>query len=638
MQAGPVVVDEVIDQARVLVALPDNHEDALAIEGAPSGATDDDNETTPLLANRIPRDPFTTSRSSRDTTSFRPRPAWALFPIFLFTVFNGASMSVLLEILNLASRQPVRYVACRTVDPEHAGTANMTSINGLSLLLPIPAPTYKYFLGLRLAAPPDKEWADQCRQSVAVQKAAATLITQLTMLGGALGGATLAYWGSKSDRLGRVAVLRITVFAQLIGTEAIISLVTFPEYFGAGWCAVGIAIDGLLGGEVATGVLLSAYLADCAPEGSRAQVFSVSEAFYYGGLALGPTLGSWAYSATGLLLLPHYCSFMFFLVWLVCLSTIVPESMSESQRKEERRKAKEQAVEQARLRSTEEQQWKDAGHNIMTMRVLRLLKAPFALLAPLAILLPRPVQPEDDTSLEDQPLLPVTDTKAKKDWRLTLVAIAYGLFMIVPGLMNVKILYTRRAFDWGPVETGYFITFLAVCKLVGLLMIVPLATRMLKWIRSKSVDPTRRTSKDGENTTPQQDRASYIEHLHAAELDLTLAKASIVTMMLAYIVPSVPRPRTSSRFLFGSGVASLAAAASPALQSLAVSLARRRESGQVLASLSVLISLSVQFVGPPLFACIYVAIVERWPEAVFAVAAAWILSSLVPLLCVRLGR
>ncbi|KAM0792419.1 hypothetical protein ACM66B_005097 [Microbotryomycetes sp. NB124-2] len=628
MQAAPVIVDETPEQARLLVAQPVSRTGAIG--GAPSSVGSSGCETTPLLPGRASHDPFSSTKrdSIKSRPGLQPRPAWALVPIFMFTLFNGASMSVLLEILNL--------VACRSVDLESNQTSNTTSLsNGFIHLMPAPAPTFRYFWGFRLPLPTNADWAEQCRHSVPVQKAAATFITQLTMLGGATGGVTLAYWGTKSDRLGRVAVLRITVFALMAASVGTILLVTFPEYLGMKWCALGVVLDGLLGGEVATGVLLAAYLSDCAPEGSRAQVFSVSEGFYYAGLALGPTLGSWAYASTGLILLPHYACFLFYLTWLVCLFTIVPESLSESQRRDERRKAKEEAIEQARLRSSEEQEWRSAGRHVTFMRIVRLLKAPLALLTPLAVLLPREVQREGAVGEEEQPLLPVTDTKTKKDWRLTLVALAYGLFMIVPGLMNVKILYTRGTFGWGPVETGYFITFLAICKLIGLLVLMPIATRLFRRkseVSSKDAQPS-----DAEAEAVRREHDSYLKNLADANLDLNLARISIVVMIFAYIVPSLPHPRTSSRFLVGSGVASLAAAASPALQSLAVSLAPRRESGQVLASLSVLINLCVQFIGPPLFAGIYVAVVEHWPEAVFAVAAAWILSSLVPLLIVKLG-
>ncbi|KAK4058738.1 hypothetical protein OIO90_000182 [Microbotryomycetes sp. JL221] len=458
------------------------------------------------------------------------------------------------------------------------------------------------------------------------------------MLGGLIGGATLTFWGTRSDRYGRINVLKITIFAQLASTIGVILLATYPERLGRKWCALGIALDALFGGETATGVILTAYLSDCASSGSRSQMFSVYEAFYYAGLSLGPLLGSWAYSVTGLLLLPQYCMAAFLVLWLLCLLTIAPESLSVDQRRATRLKAEQESLERTKANSDQEIKWRNEGRIVAVMKLKRLANGPLELFRPLAVILPRTNNQASQIDPQDLPLLPVGESyKSERDWRLTLVALAFGLFMIVPGLINVKLVYARGKFGWGPVETGYWITFVAVCKLVGLLVLVPLAT---KWWKSRKVPQVAAVNEPQDVCVGDESlnaHRSYLKHLSDAKLDLNLARISIFATFVAYVVSSVPHPRNAVPYLVGTGIASLAAATAPALQSLALSLSSPRESGQTLAALAVLFNVCIQLIGPGLFGTVYYFVVDWWPEAVFAVAALWVLGSFVPLMLVKLG-
>lgn len=96
--------------------------------------------------------------------------------------------------------------------------------------------------------------------------------------------------------------------------------------------------------------------------------------------------------------------------------------------------------------------------------------APLALLRPLSVLVPDKVN-------------------GRRDYRLPLIAASYGLFMIVPGLGPVKILFARGQFGWGPLETGRFITFTGILKLVVLVGVVPLAARLLRKADTPTNEP-----------------------------------------------------------------------------------------------------------------------------------------------------
>lgn len=131
--------------------------------------------------------------------------------------------------------------------------------------------------------------------------------------------------------------------------------------------------------------------------------------------------------------------------------------------------------------------------------------------------------------------------------------------------------------------------------------------------------------------------AAHLKLLADSVFDMGLARFSILLTLIAYIIMTLPNPRSLGPFLIGTFFVGLSAATTPALQSLALALASPRDAGKVLASLSVLATLAVQLVGPPLFGGVYVSVVDWWPELMFGVAAVWVALSLVPTFGVRLA-
>lgn len=217
----------------------------------------------------------------------------------------------------------------------------------------------------------------------------------------------------------------------------------------------------------------------------------------------------------------------------------------------------------------------------------------------------------------------------------------------------VKILYGRGTFGWGPVETGRFITFTSALKIVVLLGIVPLAARLLR----KTV-PTSATA--AEQDASHGDGAEVLENIdplvtsgesahlcqsvdHRAKTtscvpvwDLALAKTAISLALVGYLVMLIPSKAQIVPFMVGTGFTAFAAAAPPALLSLALAFSKRDDSGKVLASLSALATISVTAIGPSVFGAVYVAVLKWWSEFVFLLAALWVASALVPLFCIRL--
>ncbi|ORY72580.1 major facilitator superfamily domain-containing protein [Leucosporidium creatinivorum] len=627
----------------------------LEIHPSPLEATQhevDDDERTALLGgdgvSRGREREESLSRRSKLPWWKRPSPGWIMVPIFIFTMLNGAAVSVELEILS--------QVACRTVPvqempfipPPPLSTLPFSSLTASSSLgsvepvtaqdlPPLPSIPFRHFLGFRIAAPPDDEWASRCRKSPAAQKRTTEFMTKIMMIGGILAAASTGFWGGLSDRRGRVPLLAMATIGELFLAFGMILLVTYPEYLGMSFSYVGTALSGLLGGQMASIIVSSAYLSDCTSGGSRAQIFSLFEAVQYIGVAIGPILGSVAFRYTGLVLGPYYAIAVCRIFYLLLLLFVVPESLSLSQRYDERRRAKEAAVEGERARLIDEERWRKAGQSVAWQKTLRVLKKPLEALAPLAVVLPRKADSKREE--EDRPLLAPRRTNSGREWNLTLVAIAFALYMIVPGITPVKIVYARGKFGWGPEETGYWITYASLCKLIMLLGILPFCIRAL---RKPPPSPTRARplGEEGLITEEQESwdkEAAHLKLLADSIFDMGLARCSIILTLIAYLIMTLPTPHSLAPFLVGTLFVGLSAAATPALQSLALALSSPRDAGKVLASLSVFSTLAVQLVGPPVFGGVYVSVVDWWPELMFGVAAVWVALSIVPTFGVRLA-
>lgn len=105
-------------------------------------------------------------------------------------------------------------------------------------------------------------------------------------------------------------------------------------------------------------------------------------------------------------------------------------------------------------------------------------------------------------------------------------------------------------------------------------------------------------------------------NLISKDFDLFLARISILVDIATYLIIAT-NGGSQVQFLIGSGLSSLGAGTTAALQSLALALTSPRDSGRLFASLSVLGSISSQVIGPIFFASIYIATVKTFPELMF---------------------
>ena len=143
-----------------------------------------------------------------------------------------------------------------------------------------------------------------------------------------------------------------------------------------------------------------AYVADCTDPARRSRVFSIYLGLVYIGMAIGPAFGGLLIRETGDLLAVFYYAFSNHFAFACMVWFLIPESLAPTQL--------------ARAKAAHNQDKVQAGGGISG-----LLAYLASFLAPLKLFIPVNV------ATSDNPL------KRRKDWNLTLIAVAYGFVIML---------------------------------------------------------------------------------------------------------------------------------------------------------------------------------------------------------------
>ncbi|KAM0749852.1 hypothetical protein T439DRAFT_357372 [Meredithblackwellia eburnea MCA 4105] len=592
-------------------------------------------------------------------------PFWLLPGHCLFTAINGAANQVNYEILT--------RLACRDIIP-HTPTfvPPQPTSSWLSHILETGQTTQEEggMFAHQESIPSTEVWLSQCRKSSAVQKRTTRFVTTNMMVGGLLAALTSKYWGSLSDRRGRLPVVAMASVSDIINYTAQLLVALHPS-LGFRTILLGTALAYSMGGGMTAQAVNYAYASDCVSEGSRAPIFALVDGFLSLGLILGPSIGSIVVRLTGQLLASFYTMIVLRSLYLFYVLLVVPESLSPERRAQEQERYNSSLLSQLQSRSRDRAA--SAGRNSRgswARRVARAMgRVARGLWAPVAILVQGPVhverKGEERSTNEGVPLLGsdrggVAGVKEEQDRKkgarnILWAALTFFLVSINPAITPVKILYGRFKFNWHVEQTGYWTSFNSISKLFVLLVVVPAATsffRKMHALPQGEVRPTRgddvMTEEDERELKFRQEEwdneEKKLRSLSEITFDLQLAKVSIATCAFGYLImslPSSPSPSTATSdsptfFLIGTALAQTSGGVVPAVQSLTLSLTPSHDVGRVLAALSVLASLSVQIVGPLLFGSVYIGSVDWFPELAFVVAVFWWAMALVPARFVRL--
>ncbi|GAA5943567.1 hypothetical protein JCM1841_001132, partial [Sporobolomyces salmonicolor] len=355
------------------------------------------------------------------------------------------------------------------------------------------------------------------------------------------------------------------------------SVATLPASFGYKTLIAGAIFSGAAGGQLNGITIGAAYLGDCALDNSKTRLLGTYEAVTYLGLGLGPMLGSLLIRSSSYAVSAIYISQIAARAAYLLVVPFMPESLPPSRRSHE-----------LEGQSEEPSSAKASGKGF----VMRMLTVPTKLLKP--------------------------------EWWVRTA---------------VKVLYARAKFGWGPAETGRWVTLAALCRVVVLLVVVPLVVRKLRKPMPTHAPP-RVDGGAGFATQDEWDArgTATLKKTSDAVSDLSLARASSLITLVGYLILAAPTPSTSSsrNYWAGTVLTASSAATIPALQALSLAVSAPEDAGKVLACVSALATVSSSTVGPSLFGAVFVLSVENWAELVFVVAAVWVALSTLPLFMIRL--
>ncbi|GAA5875020.1 hypothetical protein JCM16303_004979 [Sporobolomyces ruberrimus] len=611
------------------------------------------------------------SKASRRTLPWykRPSPIWLLPGTFIMAISMGMTFAPKLEIYT--------QLICRSMDPHKSKVSipppistqlETNRIMDFGLVDPNHVDVEFVGTGGELSEEEqekrrDKEWANQCHRSSAVQSAVARLALILTLMMGILSSLTTGWWGSYSDRKGRKPVLILAMFGTVAMDTVFLITVNYHHLVSYNFLLLGPILDGLLGGFSTAQATTNAYLSDCTSPGSRAKIFSLLAGLMFAGFALGPILSSilltyardWfsIQDPTQIVLIPFYIALGSHLVYLGLLTIGLPESLSEGRREASQKRHEEEGKARREEEDKGDERAREKGiAQVCVRRVMYYVGRVFGFLRPLGLLLPRKryegtrgegeeVDEELRTNIDwgkdlkeywnpedvwkhSEDGTSADERRGGWDWSLTKIAIGYSTYMMIIAIISVKLQYANYTFDWSAKEDGLFLSYIGVLRVVALLVFLPLFIRIL---RRPAPDPIRPKPSESDELELKkwEKEKKWLKVVTDSHFDLRLARLSLLLDLVGFLCFSLislsPHP-TPIPFLLSTFLQSLGSGASPTLQSLALAHSTPRDSGRLFASFSVVQSLSSQVVGPIVFGTTFINTVGKgkWTGTVFWLA------------------
>jgi len=213
----------------------------------------------------------------------------------------------------------------------------------------------------------------------------------------------------------------------------------------------------------------------------------------------------------------------------------------------------------------------------------------------------------------------IVNGRMLEDWSMPWLATGLFLLLLASGVFQMKYLYAEHVFGWDAEQLGYYISFVGAVRALHTLLLMPF---VISTFKPSSPVPS----------TSLAQSPSSLARAHLARSitsDLAVVRGSVFLDIVSHSL--VALHVSSSPFIFTgvTSISALAAGSTPALQSLAICILQRSrqgspEIGALFGGLSMLTALG-QILGPVLFGIVYSTTVARFPEAVFALAAALVL-------------
>ncbi|KIV91636.1 hypothetical protein PV10_06152 [Exophiala mesophila] len=390
-----------------------------------------------------------------------------------------------------------------------------------------------------------------------VQALVARFNLYINLMSGIFSAIVSPQLGALSDRIGRKKVLVCASFGAFFSDIITIIIGSNPGKVSVYWMLLGALIDGLCGSFTAGMALAFAYAADCTSPERRNVAFGYFHGTLFAGIALGPLIAGKLIQVSGTVMIAFYVALACNAFFIIFIALFVPESLSKERQlvaREKRRVAQE---------ASPHKDWvaKLKNYNIFE---------------PLWVL--RPTGSGTSSSLRRN--------------LFVLAAIDTMMFGVAMGTMQIILIYAEFRFGWNAVASSQFLSVANICRVTGLLVILPTLTRIFRG----------------------RTRSQSAGHKGADKLDVNIIRVAIIFDLLGYIGYAFA-PTGAVMFLSGM-IASLGGMGSPTLQSALTKHIPADRTGQVLGASGLLHALA-RIVAPTVFNAIYMGTVGIYAGIVF---------------------
>ncbi|OAL22519.1 hypothetical protein AYO22_07077 [Fonsecaea multimorphosa] len=396
----------------------------------------------------------------------------------------------------------------------------------------------------------------QCRDPH-VQARVANFNLYINLLSGVFSALISPHLGSLSDRVGRKKVMVSASLGALVAEIITIIVGQTNGRISVYWLLLGGLVDGLCGSFTTALALAFAYASDCSPPERRAVAFGYFHGTLFAGIALGPIVSGYLIKVTGTVMIAFYLALACNAFFIVFTLFAVPESLSKERQLLAREKRQ---FAQAELPDSD---W------ITTIKNYNLFE-------PLWVLRPRG---EGSSS-------------ALRKNLFVLAAIDTMMFGVAMGTVQIMIIYAEYRFGWTAVNSSMYLSAVNICRVLGLVLILPLLTRFFR-------GPAKAHSKG---------------HKGSDMLDIWIIRGAIIFDLVGYIGYAFT-PNGAIMVLSGM-IASLGGIGSPTLQSSLTKHIPADRTGQVLGASGLLHALA-RVVAPTVFNLIYSQTVGIYAGIVF---------------------
>lgn len=208
-----------------------------------------------------------------------------------------------------------------------------------------------------------------------------------------------------------------------------------------------------------------------------------------------------------------------------------------------------------------------------------------------------------------------TPASARGHYNLLVLAFVSFIVSLVKGIDPAKIQYATLVLHWTQEQFGPFLSFVETCRVVILVGLVPVFTRVVKPYFEAPPTPT--------EETPLVADSPEALHRGTPRFDYCLWVLCLAIEVAGYMSLGANGRGSATVYVVASSLHAFAAPIDAALGSLMLSIAPPGvTSGKLFGAYAVLDALSLSFLSAPLWGTVFMRTIESYPAAMFLLAAA----------------